>query len=76
MTVTLELPAEMELTALAQAKARGVRLEEYLPALLAQAIQESTWPEASAARQTMLAGEPVLRRLWDTPEEDEAWKDL
>jgi hypothetical protein len=25
---------------------------------------------------TMLASEEVLRRLWDTPEEDEAWKDL
>ena len=76
MTVTLELPAEVELAALAQAKARGVRLEEYLPKLVAQAIQESAWQETSAAKQTMLAGEPVLRRLWDTPEEDEAWKDL
>ena len=25
---------------------------------------------------TMLASEAVLRRLWDTPEEDEAWKHL
>jgi len=24
----------------------------------------------------MLAAEPVLSRLWDTPEEDEAWKHL
>jgi prevent-host-death family protein len=26
--------------------------------------------------QTMLASEQVLRREWDTPEEDEAWADL
>ena len=26
--------------------------------------------------QTMLASERVLRREWDTPEEDEAWADL
>ena len=25
---------------------------------------------------TMLASEAVLRREWDTPEEDEAWEDL
>ena len=29
-----------------------------------------------AARQTMLLTEPTLRRLWDTPAEDEAWRDL
>ena len=26
--------------------------------------------------QTMLASEAVLRRDWDTPEEDAAWADL
>ena len=26
--------------------------------------------------QTMLASEPVLRRDWERPEEDAAWKDL
>jgi hypothetical protein len=31
---------------------------------------------ASEAFQTMLASEPVLRRDWDRPEEDEAWRDL
>ena len=30
----------------------------------------------SEARQTMLASEQVLRRDWDTPEEDAAWADL
>ena len=31
---------------------------------------------ASEALQTMLASEGVLRREWDRPEEDEAWRDL
>ena len=30
----------------------------------------------SEAYQTMLASEAVLRREWDTAEEDEAWADL
>lgn len=30
----------------------------------------------SEAVQTMLASESVLRRDWDTPEEDEAWVHL
>jgi hypothetical protein len=30
----------------------------------------------SEALETMLASEPVLRRDWDRPEEDEAWRDL
>ena len=29
-----------------------------------------------AINETMLASEDVLRREWDTPEEDEAWADL
>ena len=32
--------------------------------------------ELSEAFQTMLATEEVLRRDWDSPEEDEAWSDL
>jgi len=31
---------------------------------------------SSEALQTMLATEAVLRRDWDSPEEDEAWADL
>ncbi len=33
-------------------------------------------PLMSEAFQTMLASEAVLRREWDTPEEDEAWAHL
>ena len=30
----------------------------------------------SESFQTMLASEAILRREWDRPEEDEAWRDL
>ncbi len=33
-------------------------------------------PEPSETSQTMLATEAVLRRDWDSPEEDAAWSDL
>ena len=33
-------------------------------------------PGENLAHLTMLAAEPVLSRVWDTPEEDEAWKHL
>ena len=32
--------------------------------------------EPSEAFQTMLAAEAVLRRDWESPDEDEAWSDL
>jgi hypothetical protein len=32
--------------------------------------------EASAADEATKASEDALRRLWDTPEEDEAWAHL
>lgn len=34
------------------------------------------FPADNNAYQAMLATEPVLRELWDTPEEDEAWAHL
>lgn len=33
-------------------------------------------PGENLARLTMLAAEPVLSRIWGTPEEDAAWKHL
>lgn len=33
-------------------------------------------PADDSARQTALASEALLRREWDTPEEDEAWASL
>ncbi|HLA10763.1 MAG TPA: hypothetical protein VJ023_09230 [Pyrinomonadaceae bacterium] len=37
---------------------------------ISQPLTEST------ARLAMFASEAILRREWDTPEEDEAWADL
>lgn len=80
MTVLLELAPEVEQIVKARATARGISLEDYLPSLIAQVVQQEEWEEASAeeplGRLTMLAAEPVLRRIWDTPEEDAAWKYL
>ena len=80
MTVILELAPEVEQLVKARAMARGVSLEEYLPSAIAQFAQQKEWqeaaPEGSLGRLTMLAAEPVLSRIWDTPEEDAAWKYL
>lgn len=73
MTVTLEIDPQVEEIARETAQAQGIALEDYLPVLLAQAVQEDRWQENSLGRLTMLAAEPVLSRLWDTPEEDAAW---
>jgi hypothetical protein len=37
---------------------------------------EMGFPFKSEAFKTMLASEQVLKRDWDTPEEDAAWSDL
>ena len=80
MSVTFELAPEVEQLAKAKAEARGISLEEYLLNVLAYAIQQEDWAEAaseeSLGRLTMLAAEPVLSRIWNTPEEDAAWKYL
>ena len=80
MSITMELAPEIEQLAKAKAEARGISLEEYLPNVLAYAIQQEEWdeamPEESLGRLTMLAAEPRLSRVWDTPEEDVAWKYL
>jgi hypothetical protein len=75
MTVMLELAPEVEQMVKARAEAQGMSLEDYLPSLVAQAVQEEERRETTPA----LSG-PIcicsMRRLWDTPEEDAAWKHL
>jgi len=73
MSITMELPPEIEQLAKAKAEARGVSLEEYLPNLLAKAVQEEDWKEDTASQMTIMGMESTLRRLWDTLEEDAAW---
>lgn len=80
MSITMELAPEVEQLAKIKAEARGISLEEYLPDLVAHALQQQEWeeamPEESLGRLTMLAAEPRLSRIWDTPEEDAAWQYL
>ena len=80
MTVVMELAPEVEQIVKARATARGLSLEDYLPSLVAEAAQQEEWQalsqEQSLGRLTMLAAEPRLNRIWDTPEEDAAWKYL
>lgn len=56
------------------------RLQELSPEELAMVLRFVTSlserPAESGALQTMLASEAVLRRDWDTPEEDAAWAHL
>lgn len=80
MSVLLELAPEVEELAKAKAEAKGISMEEYLPSLIAHAMQQEDWmqtdSEESLGRLTMLAAESRLSRIWDTPEEDAAWKYL
>ena len=41
-----------------------------------EAIDDFCLDDEDLSLSTMLASESALRRLWDTPKEDEAWQDL
>lgn len=73
MSITMELAPEVEQLAKAKAEARGVSLEEYLPNVLAQAIQQEDWDEEDASTATIIGSLSTMHRIWDTPEEDAAW---
>ena len=53
MTVTVELPTEVEQLARIQAEARGVAFEDYLPLLLAEAVQQEDWDDDDASRRQL-----------------------
>lgn len=76
MTVVMDLAPEIEQIVKAKAQEKGVSIEDYLPSLVAQAVHQEIWGEDDAAQATIAGSEAVMRRLWDTPEEDEAWKHL
>ena len=80
MTITLEITPEVAQIVKDRATARGVSLDDYLSPIVAQIAQQEEWAELpreeSLGRLTMLAAEPRLARIWDTPEEDAAWKYL
>lgn len=80
MTIVLKLTPEIERIARTRAAAQGVSLDDYLPPVIADVMQQQEWAdpprEEALRRLTMLAAEPALSRIWDTPEEDAAWKHL
>ena len=48
MSVTIELPSEIEQTAKAKAEAQGVSLEEYHLDLVARVLQQEVWEKDEA----------------------------
>ena len=76
MPILLNLTPEVEEMAKAKADAKGIALEDYLPQIVAEAIQQQDWDEENASAITLLGSNATMQRLWNTPEEDEAWKDL
>lgn len=71
MTVTLELPTEIEAEIASEAARKGLPLPDYLLAV----IQERKM-KYSEGMETYLLSESALAKDWLRPEEDEAWRDL
>ncbi len=71
MTVTLELPTEIESEIASEAAQKGMPLPDYLLVV----IQERK-TKYSEGMETYLLSESALAKDWLRPEEDEAWRDL
>ena len=71
MTVTLELPPDVEAQIATEAAQKGMPLPDYLIAV----IRERNL-RMSEGLETYLLSEAALAKDWLRPEEDEAWRDL
>lgn len=71
MTVTLELPSEVEAQITQEAADNGLPLPDYL----LSAIRQRNAP-VSEGLATYLLSESALAKDWLRPEEDEAWQHL
>lgn len=71
MTVTLELPPDVEAQITTEAAQKGMPLPDYLAAV----IRERNL-RMSEGLETYLLSESALAKDWLRPEEDEAWQDL
>ena len=71
MTVTLELPPEVEAQIATEAAQKGMPLPDYLVAV----IRERNL-KMSEGLETYLLSESALAKDWLRPEEDKAWQDL
>ena len=71
MTVTLELPAEIESEIASEAAQKGLLLPDYILAII-----QKRKMKYSKGMETYLLSVSALAKDWLRPEEDEAWKDL
>jgi len=71
MTVTLDLPPDVEAQIATEAAQKGMPLPDYLVAV----IRERNL-RMSEGLETYLLSESALAKDWLRPEEDEAWQDL
>ncbi len=71
MTVTLDLPIEIETEIASEAAQKGMPLPDYLLALIRE--RKIGYSEGV---ETYLLSESALAKDWLRPEEDEAWRDL
>lgn len=71
MTVTLELPPDVEAQIATEAAQKGMPLPDYLVAV----IRERNL-RMSEGLETYLLSESALAKDWLRPEEDDAWQDL
>ena len=71
MTITLELPPDVEAQIATEAAQKGMPLPDYLVAV----IRERN-PRISEGLETYLLSESALAKDWLRPEEDDAWQDL
>ena len=71
MTVTPELPPDVEARITEEAAQKGMALSDYLAAI----IRERHSP-VSEGLETYLLSESALAKDWLRPEEDEAWRQL
>ena len=74
MSLLIELDEDVEKQVVREAERRGRKPSELVAEWVSQGLSGSQ--EISLARLTALASEPTLKKLWDTPEEDEAWRHL
>lgn len=71
MSVTLELPPDVEAQITTEAAQKGVPLPEYLLTVIRERNRR-----LSEGLETYLLSESALAKDWLRPEEDEAWQDL
>lgn len=71
MTVTLDLPPDMEAQISEEAMEKGLPLPDYLLTVIRE-----RGGQASSGLETYLLSESALAKDWLRPEEDEAWQHL